>query len=73
MQSNKALNAQLARYDAIVLSVKMNDYGYWVVTYSVAPGVYLPVTVCETGITSTEAVTRANAVVAATTLQVVTS
>lgn len=73
MPSNKDLQRQLRRYSAIVLHVEMSQYGYWTVTYSVAPGVYLPVTVCENGITSTEAVTRANAVVTATTLQEVTS
>lgn len=73
MPSSKALRTWLERYSAVMLSVEMNDYGYWVVTYSVAPGVYLPVTVCETGITSTEAVTRASATVTATTQQEVTS
>lgn len=73
MPSNRDLKRQLDKYDAIMLRVEMSDYGYWRVTYSVAPGVYLPVTVCENGITSAEAVTRANAVVAATTQQVVTS
>jgi hypothetical protein len=73
MPSNRDLKRQLATYSAIISDVRMSDYGYWTVTYSVAPGVYLPVTVCENGITSSDAVTRANAVVMATTHQEVTT
>jgi len=34
----------------------MSDYGYWIVTYSVAPHLRLSVLVCKIGITSSEAV-----------------
>lgn len=50
-----ALRKLLARYDALVSDVSMSDYGYWEVTYSVAPGLSLPVTVCQTGINSAQA------------------
>lgn len=46
--SSQALTEQLARYDALVSDVRMSDYGYWVVTYSVAPGLSISVMSCET-------------------------
>lgn len=55
MQSTQALNAQLAKYDAITSSVEMNKYGYWVVAYSVAPGLVLHITICQVGITRDQA------------------
>lgn len=50
-----ALQDQLAKYDALLSSVVMSDYGYWQVTYSVAPGLSLSVTICQTGINSAKA------------------
>jgi hypothetical protein len=46
--STQALQEQLAKYDALVSNVRMSDYGYWVVTYSVAPGLSLSMMVCDT-------------------------
>lgn len=43
------------KYDALVMNVRMSDYGYWVVTYSVTPGVYMSVMICQTGITQAQA------------------
>ena len=34
----------------------MNAYGYWVVTWSVAPGLRLPVTCTRVGISRSEAI-----------------
>jgi hypothetical protein len=50
-----ASHARTDRYDALVMGVRMSDYGYWVVTYSVSPGVYFSVMVCQTGITKAQA------------------
>jgi hypothetical protein len=33
----------------------MSGYGYWVVTYSCAPGVDMSVMICDTGITADQA------------------
>ena len=44
-----------ARYDAIVKSVEIGYGGYWVVTFSCAPGVDMPVTVCQNGISRDQA------------------
>lgn len=47
------------KYDALIVDVRMSDYGYWVVKFSVAPGVYLSMMVCQTGVTRDQAVTLA--------------
>jgi hypothetical protein len=65
----QALNASIDRYDAIVTSVRMSDYGYWVVTYSVAPGVAMSVMVCQTGISPVQALTAGQATLTAQTGQ----
>jgi hypothetical protein len=57
-----ALRDQLAKYDALVSDVSMSDYGYWAVTYSVAPGLSMSVTVCKTGITREQARDHGNIV-----------
>ena len=44
-----------ANYEPITLDVRMSDYGYWVVTYSLAPGLRLAVMVCRLGLTQQEA------------------
>jgi hypothetical protein len=49
------LRDRIARYNAIVKSVRRNSHGYWVVTYSCAPGVDMPVILCDTGITADQA------------------
>jgi hypothetical protein len=41
---------QLAKYDPIPIDVRMSDYGYWVVTLSLAPGLRLSVMICSVGI-----------------------
>ena len=48
-------HANLEKYDGIVTDVRMSDYGYWVVTISVSPGVYMSVMICQTGITRDQA------------------
>ncbi len=45
-----ALRDQLVRYEALLSDVRMSDYGYWVVTYNVAPGVSMSVMVCDTAL-----------------------
>lgn len=46
-------------YDPIALSARMSDYGYWVVTVSVAPGLRMSVMICRIGITQQEAIESA--------------
>lgn len=48
-------HARTDKYDALEINVRMSDYGYWVVTYSVSPGVYMSVMICQTGITADQA------------------
>jgi hypothetical protein len=55
MPSNAALAISLEKYDALITSVEMSDYGYWKVTYSCAPGVSLQMLLCHTGITQQQA------------------
>jgi hypothetical protein len=43
-------------YVPVLLSAEMNDYGYWVVTWSVRPALRLPVTCTRVGISRSEAV-----------------
>lgn len=43
-------------YKPVMLSAEMNLLGYWVVTWSVAPGLRLPVTCTRVGISRSEAV-----------------
>ena len=50
-----ASRARTDKYDALVKDVRMSDYGYWVVTYSVSPGVDLSVMLCQTGLTPDQA------------------
>lgn len=73
MPSAKVLNAQTAKYDALISEVRMSDYGYWVVTYSVAPCLYLSVMICKIGITSQQAADLAAAPLSVHTGQRVTS
>lgn len=42
-------------YEPIVISVEMSQYGYWIVTLSIEPGLHMPVMICRVGITSTQA------------------
>ena len=42
-------------YSAIPLKTEMTDQGYWRVTWSVRPGLCLPVTCCKVGISRSEA------------------
>ncbi len=46
----------MARYEPIVLSCEMGDQGYWLVTWSVAPGLRAAVTACRVGISRSEAI-----------------
>jgi hypothetical protein len=64
-----ALQGQLAKYDALVSSVMMSNYGYWEVTFSVAPAVAMTITVCQTGISTEAAVDLAAQVLASQTGQ----
>jgi hypothetical protein len=63
----------ITRYTAVPMSVRMSDYGYWVVTYSVAPGVYMPVVICQTGISPDTALSLAAVPLAAHTGQKVSA
>lgn len=42
-------------YEPIVADVTMSKYGYWVVTYSLAPGLRMQVMIAKVGITRDEA------------------
>lgn len=68
----KVSHAQTDKYDAIRVNTRMSDYGYWVVEFSVTPGVYMSVMVCKTGITREEAESLAGVTVTSTTRQKVT-
>ncbi len=46
----------MPRYVPVLLSAEMGPYGYWVVTWSAAPGLRLPVTCTRVGISRSEAV-----------------
>ena len=52
----------VSRYNPIVLSTEMNQYGYWVVTVSAAPGYRLAVTCARVGISRSEAVCEASTI-----------
>lgn len=52
-------------YEPIVISVEMSQYGYWIVTLSIKPGLRMPVMICRVGITSTQAADFAMATAAA--------
>jgi hypothetical protein len=53
-------------YAPIALDVTMSQYGYWVVTYSIKPGLRMSVMICKIGITQQEATALGLASVAAT-------
>jgi hypothetical protein len=42
-------------YAPIVLDTRMGDYGYWIVTISVAPGSRMSIMVAKVGVTQQEA------------------
>lgn len=46
----------MASDSPIVLSVEMTDQGYWRVTWSLRPGLRLPVTACRVGISRLQAI-----------------
>lgn len=52
-------------YDPIVIDVTMSQYGYWVVTVSVSPGLRMRIMASRVGITQQEAADDAIIVVAA--------
>lgn len=56
-------------YDALVAEIRMSDYGYWVVKYSISPGVYMSMMLCQTGLTRDQALTQAEIGLAAQTGQ----
>lgn len=68
-----ALRDSLAKYSAFVKDVRMSDYGYWVVTYSVAPGVDMSVMICQTGISREQAPELGHVTVSSQTGQRVTT
>lgn len=43
-------------YEPIVLSADMSDQGYWLVTWSVAPGLRAFIYACRVGISRSEAI-----------------
>jgi len=55
-----ALQTSLRRYKAIRKSVQLSSYGYWSVTYSVAPGIDLSILVATLGVTPDTAETLAD-------------
>lgn len=57
----------VSRYDPIVLSAVMGKYGYWSVTLSAAPGVYITITCARVGISRSEAIGDALATLAGAT------
>lgn len=71
MQSREELLRSLAKYDAIIMETRMSQYGYWQVVFSCAPGLYLTSTVCQTGITQTQARSLASDALRARTGQMV--
>lgn len=50
MPSNQALQEAIAKYDALEKNIRFSTFGYWVVTYSCAPGVNMSIMVAGTGI-----------------------
>lgn len=50
-------------YHPIPLDVSMSDYGYWIVTLSIAPGLRLQTMICSVGITQQQALDAAMHVV----------
>lgn len=52
----------VSRYNPIVLSCEMNQYGYWVVTWSAEPGYRLSVTCARVGISRPEAVCESSTI-----------
>jgi len=46
----------MPKYAPIPLSAEMGPLGYWIVVWSVAPGLRLPVTCVRVGISRSEAV-----------------
>ena len=69
--STQALREQLAKYDALVSDVRMSDYGYWVVTYNVAPGLSMSVMSCNTALDRDSATSALSAALGAMTGQTV--
>lgn len=61
------MSAREIKYDAIVKSVALNQYGYYVVTFSAEPGLDYPVTLCDNGLEASEAVALAGIVLTAQT------
>ena len=68
----KVSHANPDKYNAIVMGVRMSDYGYWVVTFSVSPGVYMSMMICQTGITPDQALALAGVTLSSQTGQKVT-
>lgn len=54
MLSNQALSEQLAKYDAVEVNTRLSNTGYWVVEYSVAPGLRLSVMIATLGVSEPE-------------------
>ena len=46
----------------VLLSAEINRYGYWVVIWSVRPGLHMPVTCTKVGISRSEAVFESSTV-----------
>jgi hypothetical protein len=40
----------MPKYKSLVKSVRMSQYGYWIVTWSIAPAVDMSIMICKTGI-----------------------
>jgi hypothetical protein len=73
MQSNRALQDQLAKYDAFPVEIRQSAYGYKVVTFSCGPSLRLSVMVATMGSSDSEAADLGIAVLTRQTGQKVTT
>lgn len=64
-----ALRDRIGTYKPLVSSADVNRYGYWAVTYSVAPAIDLTITVCRLGIDRDQALALAAIALSLTTGQ----
>jgi hypothetical protein len=60
----KAYNVMPHAYKPLAIDARMSDYGYWVVTISVAPGLRMDVMICRVGISRDAAIALAGTTVA---------
>lgn len=56
----------MPRYSPILVDVVQSQYGYWIVTWSLAPGLRMSVMCCKLGVTQQQAAELTLGSVAAT-------